>query len=647
MIELLQILSFLIIPLALYGYGRFMLLQSHGFNHYNCGVYLAVGLSFMIFLCGYLEFFHMASPSFFNHFLSLGVIFLLVSIWKLHSINFSFEEIFLICLNIGNNFKKLKSGTIFFRLLPIILIFISFYYFYSRPLNIHDDFSGYLVLSKRIIQEGFQGGDFFNDRSIEQGFGAGNYIIAVVSLFLPINSVNLSDGGIGILILFLLLLGAFKNATAPKPPLIFLITLATGLIIIINAPMVNVSPLIIACGLFTATIFYFVESNFGEHYFNHILFALLLSSLLLLKGNYIIPVCAMSLCVYLSRFKIVGWRRSSLEFGIFLSCMLIFTMPWLIANFQFSKTPFYPLLGHGLVAPNALTLASLDQFTDAFFDLLPYQIILFGLLTFINRFHKGIDSQIYSFITSLSISIILLSCILCMTSAGSITRYSYVSLFGPMAFLILYILNNITTLSIFTTSRQNSINFLIFIFLVSISVPQLFNTAKRSYRNIVSVLFTSNDGRSHSFDYLKSKDRIELLQNSIPQGSIVLLRLDTPFLIDFRKHKYHVMDWPGNVGPAPGVPFDQSPEDLANYLRKQGITHVAYSYGNEALFSIKDPELSSRRNHPNPWIRTQALRTFAVQMQLEDLGYHYVRIFDNGKDFVIDLSQKNSLKVSN
>jgi hypothetical protein len=99
------------------------------------------------------------------------------------------------------------------------------------------------------------------------------------------------------------------------------------------------------------------------------------------------------------------------------------------------------------------------------------------------------------------------------------------------------------------------------------------------------------------------------------------------------------MDWPGNVGPKPGVPYDQPPEALAQYLREQGISYVAYSYANEALFSMKDSELASRRNHPNPWIRTQALRTFAVQNQLEILGKQYPRIFDNDRDFVINISK--------
>ena len=148
---------------------------------------------------------------------------------------------------------------------------------------------------------------------------------------------------------------------------------------------------------------------------------------------------------------------------------------------------------------------------------------------------------------------------------------------------------------------------------------------------------------SHISQYIdidKEIKRVRDLQDTIPKHSKVLLRLDMPFLADFRNQTVSVMDWPGNVGPAPGVPFSEPPEVLAGYLRKQGIQYIIYSYKNEALFSSKDPELTKRLSHPNPWIRTQSSRTFAVQRQIESLGKEYRIIYDNGQDFVLDLNQR-------
>jgi hypothetical protein len=638
--ELIAILYLLIICLAFWGYGKMILGWLSKQNDYGSGAAVAMGISFFILICGYLELFHLASALVFQVFLAIGIALSLVNLKKIGFLGTKITRKLLL----QEQFQVLNSKALVTNCLSIfisvICLFITIIYFYHLPLNQHDDFSGYLVLAKRILQEGYQGGDPFNDRSIEQGFGAGNYIIALITASLSVAASHLADVGFGIILLVLLTLDVYKRSIVYKPALYPLICIVIWCAVVINAPIVNSSPLIIAGGLFFSTISFYIRSNFGERYSDHVLLALLLSSFLVLKGNYIIPVCATGLCIYLSRLTIATLSRTFLELAIFSGCMLLFTLPWLIANWQFAQTPFYPLLGHGLVTPNALGLASLDQFVDAFFALLPYYAILISLLAFLHRFNEALDRRLFFFISTLSIVIILLSCALTMTSAGSLTRYSYVSLFVPIAFLVLYALFNLNFKEVVSKSKHNIFSALIFITVIGISAPQLFDTIKRSSRGLIKVLIPATFNMSHSLDVAGEQLRINLLQNSLPLGSTVLLRLDMPFLVDFGRGKFHVMDWPGNVGPKPGVPYDQSPEKLAQYLRDQGIQFIAYSYGNEALFSIKDPELASRQNHPNPWIRTQAVRTFAVQEQLQSLGNQYYRVFDNGQDFVIDLSRR-------
>ena len=638
--ELIAILYLLIICLAFWGYGAMILEWLSKKNDSGSGVAVAIGISTFILSCGYFELFHLASPFAFQIFLATGIALSLVKLKKIGFLSTNINRKFWLQEQFQTSNSKALLASCVGIFISAFCLLITLSYFYHLPLNQHDDFSGYLVLAKRILQEGYQGGDPFNDRSIEQGFGAGNYIIALLDSYLPATASHLADAGIGLILLILLTLNSFRRSNISRSFVFPLVCIVIWCVVVINAPIVNASPLIVAGGLFVATISFYVQGNYGERYSDHILLALLLSSFLVLKGNYIIPVCAASLCIYLSRLTIVRLSRTLLEFGIFLGCMLLFTLPWLIANWQFAQTPFYPLLGHGLVTPNALGLASLGQFADAILALLPYYVILISLLALLHRFKEALDQRLFFFISCLSIVIILLSCALTMTSAGSLTRYSYVSLFGPTAFLALYALFNLPFKEVVSKSKLNISSALICVTLIGFSVPQLFDTMKRSSRELTKVLINSTSNISYSLDVAREQLRINLLQNSLPLGSTVLLRLDTPFLVDFGRGKFHVMDWPGNVGPKPGVPYDQSPENLAQYLRDQGIQYIAYSYRNEALFSIKDPELASRQNHPNPWIRTQAVRTFAVQKQLQSLGDQYARVFDNGQDFVIDLSQR-------
>lgn len=630
--ELLATFYLLIICLAFWGYGANILRWGSPMHQPDTGISLAVGLGIFIAWSGNLELLHMASPLSFKIFLALGLLLALAKLSK---------PIKLIA--ISNWHGKLESfWVVLGALLCMAFIFITVWYFYRLPLNQHDDFSGYLVLAKRILQEGFQGGDPFNDRSIEQGFGAGNYLIALMSSFLPINAAHLADAGIGLVLLILLSIDAFRKSTGTHTFWLMFACIIIWCAVVINAPIVNTSPLIIAGGLFISIITLYIRSNYGARYFDHVLLALLLSSLLVLKGNYIIPVCATIMCIYLSRLSITKLHRAILEMGIFSISMLLFTLPWMVANWQFSNTAFYPLLGHGLVSPNAMVMADFDQFVDSITTLIPFYIILLALLGVIYRFKVDLDRRLVFFITSLVVSLILLSCALTMTSAGSLVRYSYVSLFGPSGFLALYILFTLSPKELMRGDRRNVINAIVLIVLFCFSLPQLLDTLKRSSRSLVKAISLPTTGITSLLDFPKEQLRVSLLQSSLPPKSTVLLRLDTPFLIDFTQQKFHVMDWPGNVGPKPGVPYDKPPEILAQYLRENGIQYIAYSYANEAFFPSSDEELVSRKNHLNPWIRTQATRTFEVQKQLQALGGQYPRIYDNGQDFVINLSGKIS-----
>lgn len=629
---LLATLYLFIICLSFWGYGANILEWNSRKRQSDAAVSLVIGLSVFITWCGNLELLHLASPLAFKIFLTLGFVLALARLSKsVNSISFC---------NYFSNPKLLRVAIS--TSLCIACILLTLWYFYRLPLNQHDDFSGYLVLAKRILQEGFQGGDPFNDRSIEQGFGAGNYLIALINLFLPTAASHLADAGIGLVLLIFLSIDAFKKSTATHKFWLIFISIVIWCAVVINAPIVNTSPLIIAGALFISIISFYIRSNYGSRYSDHVLLALLLSGLLVLKGNYVIPVCATIMCVYLSRISITKLSRALVEMGIFSVCMLLFTLPWMIANWQFSNTAFYPLLGHGLVSPNAMGIATVNQFLDSITTLIPFYIILTALLGVIYRFKINLDRRFLFFITSLVISLILLSCALTMTSAGSLTRYSYVSLFGPTGFLALYIVFTLSPKEMMKDCKKNLANSAVLIALFSFALPQLLDTLKRSSRSVAREIALPATGISSQFDFAKEQLRISLLQSSLPPNATVLLRLDAPFLIDFTKQKFHIMDWPGNVGPKPGVPYDQPPEILAQYLRENGIQYIAYSYANEAFFPSRDEELTSRKNHSNPWIRAQATRTFEVQKQFQVLGNHYQRIYDNGQDFVVDITRSKN-----
>jgi hypothetical protein len=132
------------------------------------------------------------------------------------------------------------------------------------------------------------------------------------------------------------------------------------------------------------------------------------------------------------------------------------------------------------------------------------------------------------------------------------------------------------------------------------------------------------------------------MQQSIPQGETVLTRLAKPFLLDFRRNKIFIADYPGGASLPPGMPFFRGAEALADYLNLKSIRYVAYSYANEANFQWS--QFGERLKNPYSWVRTQAIHTFDFQNNLKQLGDSRKRIYDDGDIFVLDMLSRRGPK---
>ena len=141
---------------------------------------------------------------------------------------------------------------------------------------------------------------------------------------------------------------------------------------------------------------------------------------------------------------------------------------------------------------------------------------------------------------------------------------------------------------------------------------------------------------------LDEREKYSKMLDSVPEGEIVLTRLDKPFLMNFKKHTIWIADWPGGASLPPGMPSFKREQALADYLVSQSIRYVAYSYANEANFPKKSLEGRLIISPYLPfWLQNQALNTFEFQESLQKLGETRKRIYD-GENFVIDLSSNKN-----
>jgi hypothetical protein len=96
-------------------------------------------------------------------------------------------------------------------------------------------------------------------------------------------------------------------------------------------------------------------------------------------------------------------------------------------------------------------------------------------------------------------------------------------------------------------------------------------------RNQITSLWTTISTDEAQREYREALTRI-------PLGSKVLVALDYPYLLDYRKHTIYSVDVAGAASPDPGLPYFKGAAPVKEYLLAQGIDYIAYGPFEKALF---------------------------------------------------------------
>jgi hypothetical protein len=122
------------------------------------------------------------------------------------------------------------------------------------------------------------------------------------------------------------------------------------------------------------------------------------------------------------------------------------------------------------------------------------------------------------------------------------------------------------------------------------------------------------------------------MQASVPPGEPILAHLKQMYVLDFRRNPIHVADWPGGASPPPGIPGFRGPEPVADYLTKQGIRYIAYSYADHANFPDRG------RTGIETWERIAAEHGYDFQDSLTALMKSRRNVYRDDTLVVIDLA---------
>jgi hypothetical protein len=130
------------------------------------------------------------------------------------------------------------------------------------------------------------------------------------------------------------------------------------------------------------------------------------------------------------------------------------------------------------------------------------------------------------------------------------------------------------------------------------------------------------------------------LQGSVPEHATLLVLLDLPSRLDFKRNRVFLLDQPGNVSPPPHLPIGQGPQALARYLLDQGVRYVAYSSHYNYVWedALRGPVPPRDGKSAGPSARTMARLYVDVATNLQKLTATRKLLYADNGVYVLDLA---------
>jgi len=506
-------------------------------------------------------------------------------------------------------------------------------------LNPHDDMHSYLVSVARLLQTGTIGLDPFNARLMMNSLGAQHFLNALGIAVLPFDSIHLMDNGIGLVALCLSTAAFALRLGLRRAPAITLMLVPLAFEWIIANISSNLTSAATLLALASCALELPPPSAAWRDRLRWALpTSLLLAATCCLKSTMIPPVCLfIAMSTLFAALFTRHWRALGdvLLTAILAAC---FMLPWMLWQHQSSGTFLYPLLGRGNHVADSLALLDLTPAAQSqLLTNLPLPLSLLAIALIISSL-RPIRRAIPPAMIAVTLSFlaawtIIWPLLLCATGYPDLWRYILPITVPGVAIAIAFLWRSCDLIPSFRPGRFTaSLAMLVFL---ACTAPQWLDLY---FHQLPHNLYTSLTYESRPWSTQHAA--LQNLQQGIPAGQPIIAYLTTPALLDFNRNPIYVIDWPGEVSPPPPFPgmpvFDGGPA-VADYLLAHHLRYVAYTYAGHANFyppSYKQflaPEYGRVINR-------QTRESLAFQDDLSQIAHSHVIIFNNGTDYVIDLS---------
>jgi hypothetical protein len=503
------------------------------------------------------------------------------------------------------------------------------------------DDSSYTLFPELMLRTGSMGVDPFNDRLTSTGLGGVPFLQTLILAIFPIEYIHLADPGLAYPAIGVMLLsGWHRRLTAPARAMLAMLFAS------VPTASINASAVAIPVVLLLAIVRELERARSGGPIRSGACVALLLAALLTLKTTFI-PAGILLVFLRGTLLAVTTRRVRPLLEGIVTAVFLIvMLLPWMVFSSYSSGTLFYPVLGEGFrkLSANVMphrTLTPRGSYGSLvrIVQSLQTLVMLVGLAaaSVCVLFRKVSGPYRAAQLAGFG------SCLFCLvlfTSAfgwmGHYWRYYYA--IEAFADLIAY---SALLRLIPAKGEWRYLRMAIFVILAG---HILFYGSKAVLRSLElpEVIGAAFSGRTRFTT--EEMDRYRRLQHSAPPGSPIFSIVDWPLLFDLGRNKFYYHDPYGNISAPPGIPLGREPEDIADYLRSLGLLYVACP-AHEALRLAIDERAQQFRDTERSleapdWFLSLARAKVNFLESLDKLSRRYVRLYDDGRIMMIDLSTK-------
>lgn len=508
-----------------------------------------------------------------------------------------------------------------------------------------DDLNEYLVFPLKMLQTHHYAADPFSERRIINSVGPAYFLQTFIVAVLPLNSMQMADTAVGLLLLVFFLLTI--TAEWKLPPIHTAVTIFFALTTLQST--FNLSFTTLPSALIVAMAALLCSESLRK---SPLKLGLLLGGLAGvitgLKSVYLPHVLLFCAIFFTLQLRPRGLRYFLAGFAGSAAGILIVLAPWMIAMRSTSNTFFYPLLGKGFHYDRYYKVGSV-QFVHLpqhdMESLLVAAVVELLFLWHLQKRYKLDDpfSGMLAVLTLVLAAIAGTIALFAATGGDAILRYNAPCFFP--AELLLYPL-----FAVFVTRYPRGIVPRV---ALGFSLLPLLATV---YRMGVSVAYnnghpgTEAGSLAHNFvacvHYvpMPNEDRREdyaALEKAIPENSATLTTLTTPYFLDFSdaNKTIYLAGFPGAASLPAGWPIYGNGDDLSRYLLAHSIRYLAYSYADGA----NDPEswllLVYNLPYTTAIVKNEDFLVLHAHSQYADLAKTRKHIYDDGRIYLLDLAQ--------